>query len=488
MIGRRHFLASTAGLLTASCTMGALGNAGGGKDQPNIVMIAIDDLNDWIGALGGHPGALTPNIDRLAARGALFTNAHANAPICGPSRASLMTGMLPSTTGIYGHIEDNDIRDLTPALEGVEFLPEYLRRAGYHTMGIGKLFHKGAPTDVFDEFGGRYAGFGPKPEKAFHYSAEGTSTDWGPFPSSDEEMPDTASAKWAAERLERSYDRPFLLATGFLRPHVPWYVPQHWFDLHPIEDIVLPPYLEDDITDVPQRGRAITNLPAMPTMQWMMEKGQWREAIRGYLACISFVDHCVGTVLNALDASPHRDNTVVVLFSDHGYHLGEKDLFQKFTLWERSTRIPLIFAGAGIKPGTQIDWPASLLDVYPTLASFTKLPAPQNAQGTNLAPLLKGRDSGENHLAITTYGIGNHSVRDRRYRLIRYADGSLELYDHASDPNEWHNVADDPAYRAIVEKLSKELPQQNAPWDPKTEINLSPYFEQSSNRVLPGSR
>jgi arylsulfatase A-like enzyme len=481
MLRRRHFLTLAAASFGSACSDNPLTSATSTGRKPNIIMIMVDDLNDWIGAMNGHPQARTPHIDNLAKRGTLFSNAHAQAPICGPSRTSLMTGLLPSTTGVYGHINDEDIRKASSALSHITFLPEFLSNAGYHTMGIGKLFHQGAPENVFHEFGGRHPGFGPKAEKAFHWDQKGTSTDWGAFPDSDDEMPDTKSAHWAAERLKRSYDKPFFLSLGFLRPHVPWYVPQHWFDMYPTDKLWLPPFMETDWNDIPKKAREITNLPNMPDMNWVKNNKQWKNIVQAYLASVSFVDHCCGIVLSALRNSTHHDNTVVIFCSDHGYHLGEKGLFQKFTLWQRSTWVPLILSGKGIPSSKRIDAPVGLIDIYPTVASLTNSKAPQWSQGRSLLPILKSRAISREHPVLSTYGPGNHAVRDSQHTLIRYSDGSTELYDRAVDPNEWTNLASDPQYQTIVKKLERYLPTENAVWSEKTQLNISPYFRKNTS-------
>ncbi len=475
-------MALAAAGLTGACTdMSFVSSDSSGK-TPNIIMVMVDDLNDWVGAMNVHPQARTPHIDKLARSGTLFANAHAQAPICGPSRTSLMTGLLPSTTGVYGHINDDDIRSASPALENSVFLPEFLAEAGYYTMGIGKLFHKGAPENAYHEFGGRHPGFGPKPEKAFHWDQKGTSTDWGPYPDSDDQMPDIKSAQWAAERLNRRYDSPFLLSVGFLRPHVPWYVPKHWLDLYPTDDLWLPPYLESDWTDIPKRAREITNLPNMPDMSWVSENKQWKNIVQAYLASVSFVDHCVGIVLSALEKSAYHDNTVVIFCSDHGYHLGEKGLFQKFTLWQRSTRIPLIMSGKNIPASKTIDAPVGLIDIYPTLAAVAKSKAPERSQGRSLLPLMKSGAPNEARPVISTYGPGNHAVRTARHTLIRYADGGTELYDRSRDPNEWTNLASDSQYKSVITQLEKHLPSDDAVWSEKSELSISPYFRENKTR------
>ncbi len=240
-------------------------------EQRNVVMIIVDDLNDWVGAMGGHPDTKTPNMDKLASQGTLFMNAHATAAICGPSRASVMTGLRPSTSGIYGQLSDRNIKKASAATENITFMTEYFAQHGYKTMGIGKIFHNGAPEGSFEEYGGRIKGFGPHPEDEFVWDSDRTNTDWGVFPEKDEDMIDYKSAVWAKERLAEKHDRPFFLAVGMIRPHAPWYAPQKWFDMHPPEQLTMPPYLKDDLDDVPQISRDLHEVPMMPTTEWAIE-------------------------------------------------------------------------------------------------------------------------------------------------------------------------------------------------------------------------
>jgi iduronate 2-sulfatase len=452
------------------------------EPPPNILFIAVDDLNDWVGALDGHPDTKTPNIDRLAAQGTVFLNAHTQAPLCGPSRASLMTGLRPSTTGIYGQIEDDVLRDAHPLIDSTAFLPEYFGQRGYKTMGIGKLFHRHAPDSVFEESGGRVPGFGPKPDRHFHWNQEGTSTDWGPYPELDSEMPDHQSASWAIERLNQEHDRPFFLAVGFLRPHVPWYAPQKWFDIHPLDSLTLPPYLENDLDDIPDTGLQMATTPPMPTADWAIENGQWPAIVQGYLASVSFVDAQVGRVLAALEASPYADNTVVVLFSDHGYHIGEKNRFSKHTLWERSTRVPLIFAGRELPDGQSVTAPVELLDIYPTLLDLAGLEENRLNEGESLVALIEDPAAPWPHAAVTTYGRNNHGVAFEGYRYIRYEDGAEEFYDHSTDPNEWYNLAEEPDRRDEMDLFTRYLPSVNAPWSSVSDVDFYDYFRDQKLR------
>ena len=332
--------------------------------RPNVLFIAIDDLNDWVGCLKEHPQAFTPNIDRLAARGTLFTNAHCQGPICGPSRASLLSGLYAHTTGVY-----DQPRNLTTDKRFFHghLLPQHFAANGYRTLGGGKITHGFSMKKAFNVVGPRGSS-GPKPgTRRFNYHLpkvkwSGTQTDWGAFPEKDEQMPDHQIASWAVDQLGKKHDKPFFLAVGFIRPHVPFYVPQKWFDRFPLDKIVLPRVLNDDLDDVPAIGRAIHELPKYPNLKFLQkdDNKQFRLCVQAYLACTTFVDHQVGRVLDALKKSPYAKNTIVVLFSDHGYHLGEKDRVSKHSLWEESTRVPMIIVRPGQTTATKVRPPGRL--------------------------------------------------------------------------------------------------------------------------------
>ncbi|WP_045031116.1 sulfatase [Draconibacterium sediminis] len=461
--------------------------------QPNVLFIAVDDLNTWLGCINGRSGTQTPNLDKLAAKGVLFTNAQCQAPLCGPSRASIMSGLRPSTTGVYGMINDDKIRrNDNEATKDIVFLPEYFRNQGYHTMGIGKLFHEHAPEGTFDESGGRVKGFGPLPEKRFVWDGFGTSdrkhfgrtsTDWGAFPEADSLMPDHQSSDWAIERLNRKYDQPFFLGVGYLRPHVPLYVPQKWFDMHPLESIEVAPYRSDDLDDVSPVALKINDLPMMPSTEWAIESGEWKKIIQAYLACVSFVDYEVGRVLDALENSEYADNTVIVLWSDHGYRLGEKGTFAKHALWESATNAPLMFAAPNLPKGKVIDTPAEMLSIYPTLLELCGLPAYDKNEGMSLVETMVENKADNNAYALTTYGMNNHAVKADHFRYIQYEDGSEELYDHKTDPNEFTNQAKDPAYKDEVDFMKKYLPATNVKWDKFSSYTFQPYFVEQKART-----
>jgi arylsulfatase A-like enzyme len=438
--------------------------------RPNVLFVAVDDLNDWTGSLGGHPGAITPNIDRLSGEGVRFARAYCTAPHCLPSRTSLLSGYLPSTSGVYS-AGDNFRRALPNAVS----LTRHFMDAGYRVMGAGKIFHDHDPASWHDYLG-RSKDPGPPREKLPFNGIPGTSYfDWGPLDVDDSKMADGKTAAWAVEQLGKSYDRPFFLACGFYKPHLPWYVPRKYFDMHPLDKIVLPKINDRDLDDVPPMGRKFaidgvgyTAVPNGGDHANLVKYGQWEKAVQGYLATCSFADAQVGRVLDALRASPHAKNTLVVLWSDHGWHLGEKLHWRKHALWEEATHCVIVFAGPGIGEGLRCDRPVSLVDLYPTLIDLCGLPARQDLDGRSLASLLRDPAATWERPALTTYGRNNHTLRSEEWRYIRYEDGTEELYDHKSDELEWTNLAKDPKYDKVKADLTRWLPKVNAPPVPRS--------------------
>ncbi|MCP5116488.1 MAG: sulfatase [bacterium] len=288
--------------------------------------------------------------------------------------------------------------------------------------------------------------------------------DWAPVVAEDSAMADGQVVGWAERQLARERDEPLFLAVGIYRPHVPWYVPEKYFDMFPLEEIELPKVLEGDLDDVPEAGKR--NL-RRKWQSWIVENNQWKKAVQGYLASIAFADVMVGRLLDALERSGRERQTVIVLWSDHGYHLGVKEHWEKFALWEQTTRVPLIFVAPGItSEGARSKRPVSALDIYPTLAGLCGLPLPGHIEGRSLLPLLDDPDAEWNHAAVSTHLRNNHAVRSERFRYIRYADGSEELYDHLDDPLEWRNLAGRPDYAAVTAGMRKWLPKVNAEPDP----------------------
>lgn len=434
------------------------------SSPPNVLLISIDDLNDWVGCLGGHPQAKTPNLDRFASRGTLFTNAHCQSPVCQPSRASLMTSSHPSSTGLYFL---NPGIAASPVLMGAETIPERFAKEGYKVMAAGKVFHGPENQHYFSkagEYGGDLGAFGPSAPKKISYPRGHPLWDWGAYPNSDERMPDYKIAQWAKTQLGQKHDRPFFLAVGFWRPHVPMLVPPKWFDLHPRDEVELPKVQKDDLRDISTYAKTLIALEHVsPTHEWMVGHKQWRHAVQSYLASVSFVDHYVGEVLAALEKSPYQKNTVVIIFSDHGFHLGEKAHWAKRTLWEDGTRVPFVIAGPGLPTQQTCHRPVGLIDLYPTLLDLCGLTPDPKHEGTTLEPLLSDPKQDWNRPALTFFGAGNVSVRSNDWRYIRYVDGSVELYDHRTDPHEWHNLAADAKYQKIEKKHEDWVPNSFHP-------------------------
>ena len=458
-----------------------------GQDRPNVLFIAIDDLNDYVNCMNGSIKVPTPNIDKLAQKGTLFTNAHCQAPICGPSRASIMTGHYPSTSGNYLQLDDKDIKKGSEAASRAIFMPDYFEQYGYKTMAVGKIYHNGDAAKTFDEYGGKFSWMGPKPKERFNYDPSkidhkigSTQTDWGAYPEQDSLMTDYQSAKWAVNKLLQEYDKPFFLAVGFVRPHVPWYAPQKWFDLFPLDSIETPPYKEDDFDDIPYFARKVADAPMMPTTEELIKSGEWENVIQAYMACVAFVDAQIGKVLNALENSEYADNTIIVLWADHGYHLGEKNRFAKQALWERDTRTLLIFKDINGNSGQTCTAPVQLIDIYPTLIDMCKLPPSESVEGHSLVNLILNTDTNWAYPSLSFYGEGNISIRDERFRLIKYEDGSLELYDLKNDPNEWYNLANDNKYWDKIQEMVKLAPRSWAPLSEYSHYNFNEYFIKKS--------
>lgn len=465
------------------------------EDPPNVLLISIDDLNDWVGAWEGHPQAKTPNLDRMFARSVLFSNAHCAAPVCSASRHALMSGLRPSTTGWYTN-SSKKRTEYERVLGQTVPMPTHFKRNGYYTMAAGKVFHKGtsdvAGYDYWDEARPKFKwpkhlaarGHGYQGESGGHFhpfppdggaifqkyktGVRGQSLCWGALEKDDipaEGMPDEQIADWAVERLGRTYDKPFFLAVGFVRPHVPFTAPKEFFDLYPIGQTVVPKVPQDEMSDIPLLGKAMAygTLPGGDHKNVLdIGPDYWQEMVRAYLACTSFADAQAGKVLAALESGPNASNTIVVFWSDHGQHLGEKRHWRKMALWEESTRVPLaIQMPKRNKSGDTTRRAVSLIDIYPTLLEICGLPEVTGLEGTSLRPLLDDVDAPRDAAAVTTWYYKNHSVRDDRWRYIRYRDGSEELYDHSSDPTERHNLAGNTEYDSVIERLAKQLPTTN---------------------------
>lgn len=434
--------------------------------KPNVLLLVIDDLNDYLPLLKRYPGLKTPNLDRFAATALTFKNAYCAAPVCNPSRTAFISGIAPNRSGVY----DNKDRlvDSKPVMDSV-LLPEQFKRAGYHTLWNGKFFHTEPPmerrTKMWDDTEGGKGVYGPKSKidpipaeikhpPMFCYEAwEGPDTDF----------PDFKHMLINEKRLSQKFEQPFFLVFGIYRPHNPWTAPKRFFDMYPLDSLVLPEILTNDLSDVPEAGRQFARYPV--NFEQLKNAGLWKPVVQSYLASISFMDYNLGRVLDALDHGPNRSNTIVCVVADNGFHLGEKQHLAKFALWEQTTHILCLWRVPGVtKPGTVCEATVNLLDLFPTFNELCDLPpVPQKLDGKSLVPLMKDPRFTWNRPALTTYLQNNHAVRDDRWRYIRYKDGTEELYDESADPHEWTNVADKPQNAEVKARLLKFLPKENVP-------------------------
>ncbi|MEM7143637.1 MAG: sulfatase-like hydrolase/transferase [Verrucomicrobiota bacterium] len=505
-------------------------------DQPNVVLIICDDLNDSVSGFGGHPQALTPNFDKFAATGVRFQRAYSNAPICAPSRASFLTGIYPSTSGNYKFDKWFEI----PVLMNSNTLMGHFKANRYHVAGTGKIMHRHRRSEYnefgygadygpvpFDgqntvphpsipeslhELGSLDATFAPlsdvpfngqndagwvignwqKPNQPWHYASD----------EDRDQTPDEQNAAWAADFLKSySKNKPFFLAVGFIRPHTPLVAPQRFFDLFPIEEIKLSESLENDLADthLPEldpESRGFMTYRGLDEGYNTVEAGL-KAYTQAYLACVAAVDECLGQVLDALDESGYAENTIVIVTSDHGFSLGEKQHVYKNSLWEESARVPLIIRAPGLsKPGTNAEHPVSLIDLYPTLVDLcdlsTKTMKNKNGRpldGHSLRPFIEDPENGTwdgpgGALTVVAGGWApnsthHYSLRTADWRYIRYNNGKEELYHHATDPHEWTNLSESPEHTATKQSLHDQLvalrgePSPNAtpvtpqakPWD-----------------------
>ena len=447
------------------------------SQKPNVLFIVFDDLNDWQGCLSGNQQSITPNIDRLAEQGVLFTNAHCAGTMCCPSRAAVITGLHPTSTGCY---TNND----TPLnlYKNKQTLNKHFKENGYFVAGAGKILHKFYyEENDWHEFSGRHkrdniVNNRVNPEKHNITSLDGGSFSWGPFTAPDSLTFDGYTVDYIREKLQRKHDKPFFLACGIFRPHIPWFVPKPYFDKYPLDKIKLPLINENDLDDVPLSGINIafstTNYTKAHDLhndkfnaehEKIKEKGYWKSAVQAYLASVSYADAQLGRLLDELEKSQYANNTIVVLWSDHGWHLGEKEHWRKATLWEEVTRVPLIIYAPGKTKGKKCIQAVSLIDIYPTLVELCNLPVVNGLEGQSLVPQLKNPNEKRITPAISSLTPEFHSIRDEQYRYISYGNGEEELYDHLMDPNEWTNIARDPKYQAIKDKLKGFVPQNCKP-------------------------
>ena len=421
--------------------------------HPNVLFIAIDDLRDWVGYLHRNPQTITPNIDKLAQRGVAFTHSYCAAPVCNPSRAALMSGLRPFSTGIYEN--DDDWRTVIPA---EKTLNQTFRNAGYYVCGSGKIYHESYKRyeDWDDYLRGEGTDPVPKGDKGVG------PIKFAPLDCKDEDLREWKIVQYGIDQLNKPHDKPLFLAVGLHKPHLPWFVPRKYYDMHPLDKIELPPHLApgEDLADVPPSGKYYAL--RMGDHQRITEANRWKDAIQGYLAAITYCDTMIGRLMDAFDKSAYRDNTIIVLWCDHGWHLGEKEHWRKFALWEETTRSPLLFTVPGLtQPGSVCHRTIDFMSIFPTLCDVCHVPIPQHVEGSSIKALLQNPKAEWDHPALTTYEYNNHAVRAPGWRYIRYNNGNEELYDENKDPNEWTNLANDPQFQAKKKELAEYLPKHN---------------------------
>ena len=498
--------------------------------RPNVVFIIVDDLNDMPYQPDGKPLVPTPHIDRLKAQGVTFTNAHTNDPLCAPSRASMLFGLYPQTTSLYWFEDWRDNGILSKSVS----LHDNLRNDGYSVFGTGKIYH-GAQNGLFDEFGypgdigpwpwdGRKEtsrGFLPHPYQ--QYLLEGPDADidyqwehvfgplsvipdWPADPAKgvpgykgwtlfgkpwryvdDEDrdlLTDELAAEWTEKILNRDHQKPYAIFTGLIKTHTPLYAPQNYFDRFPLDAIELPDVDPNDLDDVADAlgNEALYGFRRYKMLARHESKDLLRQWLQAYMACVSFIDDQVGTILDAIENGPDKDNTIVFFTSDHGFHVGEKNFLYKGSLWEPSTRVPLIISGVtGAPQGAVCDHPVSLIDIYPTFNKLCGLSKDPNVNGNgyeleghSLLPFIMDPQGGSwsgPDVAITALPGKDHmlhrvfeeslyphfSVRGKRWRYSLTSNGGEELYDFETDPLEWTNLAHDPEYAVIKANLKAQL-------------------------------
>ncbi|MEN3975912.1 sulfatase [Emcibacter sp. SYSU 3D8] len=459
---RRSLLAMGAGALA----LPVLGHAQVPRQASNVLFICVDDLNEWVGCLDTNKATRTPNIDRLAASGTLFRNAYTPVPTCKPARESVLRGLLPMRTGVYTN------EDTVPGwLRARTNLPRLFRRAGYRSLGGGKVFHgkfhyaglntlgrrsalwqeEYAQDDDWDEFHHFDHECLPDPWPAA--GIDRREFDWGEAPPAHA-TPDERLADWATGILRKPSDKPFFLTVGIYKPHAPWYAPKEFIDLIDDDEIPMP-------VNPPEAMKRL--YPAYDSSRYrdpIEKKGLTKAAIKGYLAATAYADHQIGRIIDALHAGPHAANTHVVLWSDNGHHLGEKRQWGKQTLWEQSTHVPMIIAPVGGAAGQHCDHCVSTVDLMQTVCGLAGITPPGDVDGRDLAPLLAAPDMPWHYPALSIKGPDTVSLRYGPYRYTRYSTGAVELYDHRDDRKEWNNRADNPAYAPVVRQFEGLFPKR----------------------------
>lgn len=428
----------------------------------NVLFIAIDDLNSNLGCYG-HPDVKSPNIDLLAKKGIKFERAYSQYPHCAPSRASLLTGLYPDEVKVFD--TKTNFRSIHP---NIITLPQLFKQNGYTTARVGKIYHYGVPNEIGtngldDPFSwnevSNPSGRDKTEEQLVHNLTPkrplGSALAWLAADGTDEEQTDGKVADEAIRLMKKNKDQPFFLAVGFFRPHTPFIAPKKYFDLYPKEKNYLPSEPSNHLENIP-KAALWTNPPL-----WGLNREESNEAIRAYYASISFIDAQVGKVIKALEEIKLADNTIIVLWSDHGYLLGEHKQWMKQSLFEEAARVPLIIIDPTSKTkGKTCEGLVELVDIYPTLTDICRLPVPHKFAGKSLKPFLNNPEKEGFKYAFTQVARGTsmgRSIRSDRWRYIEWDNGKagVQLYDHKNDPKEYINLAQDPEYSKIVNEYSQ---------------------------------
>ncbi len=470
------------------------------KDESkyNVVFVAIDDLNDWVGVFGGNPQTQTPNFDNFAKEGSIvFEKAFSPATVCGPSRSALLTGKYSHNTGVYGN--DTNLRH-APKTQDVATISQWFSQQGYHALSAGKIFHKHSNKQsdkgdqgqwAFDEWTdptakehkgkwgkirhelkkGTEVHIQPSPgEKAVAYNAKALK--WGEMAVTPEETKDFITCQWAVDQLTRDFDsKPFFMAVGISKPHLPWFVPSRFYDQFPLEDIVLPKINEGDLEDIiDSKGKAAAK--KHPWWNWIERENMHKEAVQAYLASVAYVDYCLGALFEGINNSKYADNTIVVIWGDHGWHLGEKFKYGKATSWIESCRVPLLIKVPGVTENGLVKTKGlvNLIDLYPTLSDICGLPINPENEGKSFKDLIHNPKMEWNFPTVITTNEGQSTVFDPQYQYIRstrFNKTVLELYNYEKDPLEWNNLANNAEFKEVIARLDPYLPKKYEPKLPK---------------------
>ncbi len=431
--------------------------------RPNVIFLVLDDMNNY--CIGGQEGVKTPSIDQFRKSAVTFSKAGCPAPLCMPSRASFFTGIFPHHSGVYAN--GGDPWNSSEVLKKAETLPELFRRNGYYAFGRGKIYHAkmeaGRIERNFDNRPIFEGGFGPFPDEQHRVFTKKDKFPefWGVQAFPDSLFPDVINTNAVIDFLKESHEKPFFITLGLWRPHTPFTAPQRFFDLYDPDKIEIPKgYHANDLDDVPEFGRSLLDPFGRFEVTGAGNTERWKHFIHGYYACTSFADWNIGRVIEAVKQSGLAENTIIVLLSDNGFHIGTKNHWEKNTLWSASAIVPLMIRMPGSAAnGTMVQSPVGLIDLYPTIVDLCSLEAPkQKLDGKSLRPFFRKPGYTWKRPTLTSLGENLVSVQTQDYRYVQYPDLTNELYDVFNDPYEWNNLAEKRELYPIIKKHKKYIP------------------------------